>query len=395
MPAPTSKEGTSGRVIVCDNGTGFVKCGFAGDVSPRAVFPCIVGHPLNGQPQPGKQVFVGHDCTARRHDLDINYPISNGLVQSWEDMQHVWDHTFENILRIDSHARAESRILLTEPPLNPLSNRQRLMETMFETYNFAGAQIQIQAVLTLYAQGLVTGLVVDIGDGVTHIIPVIEGCSFPHLTRRLNVAGRDVTARLVDLLQRRGYALNRSADFDTARALKERLCYVSADCKRELQLARETTCQQQSYTLPDGRTIRLASERFMAPEALFNPSLLDMESPGIAEQVFQCIQDMDVDNRMSLYQHIVLSGGSTMLPGLTTRLERDIRALYLQHVLKGNKDGLRKFKLKIDNPPLREHIVFSGGSILADIMANSDEFWVTRQEWQEDPHRALKKCVRL
>ena len=205
---------------------------------------------------------------------------------------------------------------------------------------------------------------------MTHIIPVIEGCSFPHLTRRLNVAGRDVTARLVDLLQRRGYGLNRSADFDTARALKERLCYVSADCKRELQvsattacpstlrawehscaadiawgigmvhlwtpstqlimkgqlpkvckgcllrasarhfpspyfkfvmhasvraryalqLARETTCQQQSYTLPDGRTIRLASERFMAPEALFNPSLLDMEAPGIAEQVFQCIQ---------------------------------------------------------------------------------------------------------
>lgn len=223
------------------------------------------------------QVFVGNDCTNRRHELDISYPVSNGLVQSWEDMQHVWDHTFEDVLRMDSHARAESRILLTEPPLNPISNRHRLLETMFETYNFAGAQVQIQAVLTLYAQGeppllplqearkpllrrlheachgvsqhycvpeellwgcsgLVTGMVVDVGDGVTHIIPVIEGCSFPHLTKRLNVAGRDVTARLVDLLQRRGYALNRSADFDTVRHVKEQLCFVSADCKRDLQV---------------------------------------------------------------------------------------------------------------------------------------------------------------
>lgn len=99
------------------------------------------------------QVFVGNECTSRRHELDISYPICNGLVQSWEDMHHVWDHTFDDVLRMGSHARAESRILLTEPPLNPISNRQRLLETMFETYNFAGAQVQIQAVLTLYAQG--------------------------------------------------------------------------------------------------------------------------------------------------------------------------------------------------------------------------------------------------
>lgn len=100
------------------------------------------------------QVFVGDECTARRHELDISYPISNGLVQSWQEMQHVWDHTFEHVLRLNSSARIESRILLTEPPLNPISNRKRLLETMLETYNFAGVQVQIQAVLTLYSQGV-------------------------------------------------------------------------------------------------------------------------------------------------------------------------------------------------------------------------------------------------
>jgi len=63
--------------------------------------------------------------------------------------------------------------------------------------------------------------------------------------------------------------------------------------------------------------------------------------------------------------------------------------------LQGNKEGLRKFKLKIDTPPCREHIVFSGGSVLADIMQSQNDFWVSRQEWQEDPHRALQKCGHL
>ena len=188
---------------------------------------------------------------------------------------------------------------------------------MFETYGFKAAFIQVQAVLTLYAQGLLTGalllrcrclelalsfcgagLVVDSGDGVTHVVPVVDGYAFPHLTKRLNVAGRHVTSYLVDLLQRRGYAFNRSADMDTVRQIKESLCYVSYDYKRDLQLGRETTHLMKSYTLPDGRVIKLGPERFMAPEALFSPDLVDVEGGGIADVVFKCVQEMDIDNRM-------------------------------------------------------------------------------------------------
>ena len=192
-----------------------------------------------------------------------------------------------------------------------------MVATMFETYGFKSAFIQVQAVLTLYAQGLLTGarrrawccaacaaltrgagLVVDSGDGVTHVVPVVDGYAFPHLTKRLNVAGRHVTSYLVDLLQRRGYAFNRSADMDTVRQIKESLCYVSYDYKRDLQLGRETTHLMKSYTLPDGRVIKLGPERFMAPEALFSPDLVDVEGGGIADVVFKCVQEMDIDNRM-------------------------------------------------------------------------------------------------
>ena len=252
------------------------------------------------------------------------------------------------------------------------------MGTMFETYGFAGAFIQVQAVLTLYAQGLLTGLVVDSGDGVTHVVPVVDGFAFPHLTKRLNVAGRHITSHLVDLLQRRGYAFNRSADMDTVRQIKESLCYVSYDYKRDLQLGRETTHLMKSYTLPDGRVIKLGPERFMAPEALFSPDLIDVEGGGIADVLFKCIQEMDIDNRMvraccaamhrcvrltavcllwqTMYEHVVLSGGSSMYPGLPSRLEKELRRLYLTHVLKGNEEGMRKLKLKIEDPPRRKHM---------------------------------------
>eukprot|EP00898_Chlorokybus_atmophyticus_P005748 jgi/Chlat1/6174/Chrsp41S09036 len=417
----------------------FVKCGFAGDNFPRAVFPCIVGRPMlrhgeiTTQASATKDVQVGKECLANRHQLEVRYPVSNGIVHNWEDMGHVWDHTFHERLRIDT---AECKIMLTDPPLNPAKNRERMVETMLETYRFEAAQVQIQAVLTLYAQGLLTGLVVDSGDGVTHMVaihtvdvdtdvPVVDGLAFPHVTKRLNIAGRHTTTHLIDLLLRRGYAFNRSADFETVRQIKEELCYVAADYERELQLARDTTVVLKSYTLPDGRVIQVGPERFMAPEALFRPELIGVEGPGLAELVFKCIQEMDLDNRMpvrslsqldlrvhcvpllrsttygtftasqSMFQHIILSGGSSMYPGLPTRLEKELKALYLQHVLKGNKEGLKKLKLGIEDPPRRKHFVFLGASVLADLMKDNPEFWVSRQEWEEHGPKILdKKCGR-
>jgi actin-related protein 2 len=150
--------------------------------------------------------------------------MENGIVKRWDDMQHVWDYTFHDKMKLDTTGR---KILLTEPPMNPLKNRERMVQIMIESYGFQGVFVAIQAVLTLYAQGLQTGVVVDSGDGVTHIVPVYDGFALPHTTKRLDVAGRDVTRYLIKLLLLRGYAFNRTADFETVRQIKEKLCYVS------------------------------------------------------------------------------------------------------------------------------------------------------------------------
>jgi actin-related protein 2 len=252
--------------------------------------------------------------------------------------------------------------------------------------------VAIQAVLTLYAQGLLTGVVVDSGDGVTHIVPVFEGYAIADKSKRLDVAGRDVTRYLIKLLLLRGYAFNRTADFETVRQIKEKLCYIGYDLKLEKQLALETTVLVEHYTLPDGRVIKVAQERFEAPEVLFQPHLIDVESVGVSELLFNCINSCDIDTRAEFYKHIVLSGGSSMYPGLPSRMEKELKELYLQKVLKGDKARLAKFKVRIEDPPRRKHMVFLGGAVLASIMKDKEHFWMTKAEYAEQGFNVLKKC---
>merc|ERR1711976_92670 len=393
-PPPVKMDSRGRKIVVCDNGTGFVKCGYAGSNFPTHIFPSLVGRPIIRAANriddiEVKDLMVGDEASKLRSMLEVNYPMENGMVRNWEDMLHVWDYTFgKEKLDIDP---SQCKIYLTEPPMNPHRNREKMIEVMFEKYGFDSAYIAIQAVLTLYAQGLLTGVVVDSGDGVTHICPVYEGFALPHLTKRLDIAGRDITRYLIKLLLLRGYAFNHSADFETVRQMKEKLCYVGYDIEQEQKLALETTVLVETYTLPDGRVIKVGGERFEAPEALFQPHLINVDGVGIAELLFNTIQSADIDTRPEFYKHIVLSGGSTMSPGLPSRLERELKQLCLERVLKGETEKLSKFKIRIEDPPRRKHMVFLGGAVLADIMKDKEEFWITKAEYEEKGKSVLEK----
>jgi len=383
--------------IVVDNGTGFVKAGYSGSNFVEHEFPAIIGRPiLRAEERLGnaaiKDIMFGQEAAEMRNFLQVTQPMEHGIVKNWNDMKLLWDYTFSEKLKIDPRGR---RIILTEPPLNPKANRQRMAQVMFEEYGFEGVYIAVQAVLALYARGATSGVVVDSGDGVTHIMPVYEGFIMPHLIRRLDVAGRDITRHLIKLLLMRGYAFNRTADFETVREIKEKLCFVSYDLELDRRLTEETTTLLESYTLPDGRVIKVEGERYQAPECLFQPHLIDVEQPGIAELIFQAVQAAPVDIRTDLYKRVLLSGGSTMYPGLPSRLEKEIKQLYVANILKGDLTKLKNFALRVHDPPERKHSVFMGGAALARVMQNRSEFWVSRDEWYElGPQRALEKLGR-
>jgi len=137
-----------------------------------------------GLPEGLGDIICGDEASKYRSFLQVSQPMEHGIVKNWEDMMEIWNYTFFDKLKTDTRGR---KILLTEPPMNPLKNRERMVQIMIESYGFQGVFVAIQAVLTLYAQGLQTGVVVDSGDGVTHIVPVYDGFALPHTTKRLDV----------------------------------------------------------------------------------------------------------------------------------------------------------------------------------------------------------------
>ncbi|NXM76708.1 ACTH protein, partial [Serilophus lunatus] len=371
--------------LVCDNGSGLCKAGFAGDDAPRAVFPSIVGRPRHQGVMVGmgqKDSYVGDEAQSKRGILTLKYPIEHGIITNWDDMEKIWHHSFYNELRV---APEEHPTLLTEAPLNPKANREKMTQVRSPgdgdgPSKSAGRAGGFGAIMGCRSRRGGGSLGFDKGRD--------PGGKFMRPQGSLQcVAPWDLSLKALPHVPPRpcdfsaGAQVSMGSEREIVRDIKEKLCYVALDFENEMATAASSSSLEKSYELPDGQVITIGNERFRCPETLFQPSFIGMESAGIHETTYNSIMKCDIDIRKDLYANNVLSGGTTMYPGIADRMQKEITAL-----------APSTMKIKIIAPPERKYSVWIGGSILASL-STFQQMWISKPEYDEaGPSIVHRKC---
>ncbi|XP_070809937.1 actin-87E-like isoform X4 [Pituophis catenifer annectens] len=328
--------------LVVDNSSRNCRAGIAGEDLPRIVLPPIIGRPKQQSAVEDRKAFyVGSDAQSRRDVLTLRYPIQSGLVFK--------------------------------------SEAEKITQIMFESFNASAFYLAFHAVLSLYASGRTSGVVLDTKNDRMDPVPVYEGHALRHALFRVDLGGKDLTDVLLKMLNKRGYHIKQE-EREMVEDIKEKFCYVAPDIVKEITTATPSSLEKQ-YELPDGQVITIDTERYRCPEGLFQPSYLGKECCGIHDIVFNAVMKCDRDLHSTMYKNVVLAGGTSMFPGFAERLQTELAPLVLSNA-----------EVNIVALPNRTCSSWVGGSLLASL-PHFQQICISKKEYEEfGPALVHRKC---
>ena len=403
------------NVIIIDPGSHTIKAGFSSEKTPKLSFPSVIGRTRFNGVKVGidqKRNYVGYEYIKRRGILYRHRPVIEGLFherKNYEnkvsvhdsdagshslDMEEICQHIFYEQLRVDPGAH---HLLLIESMFNKKAQRELLTQIMFETYFSPAVYLGLQSVLSLYASGRKTGLVVDSGGDVTRTVPVLEGHAIPNAIQKIFIGGNTVNEYLSRILRKGDLdqsifnyqKLTLISSKSVGDDIKEKYCYVASDFSKEMLNSKIKNQTIEKYILPDGETITLGNEIFQGPECFFNPTVLEemgisMDGPNdkalaIHQAINLSIKSCDSDLSNEFYNNICLAGGNSNLPGFSNRLYKELS------LLSSNK-------IDIQVAPGKQNSAWIGGSLLSNL-SNFKNMCITEMEYYEyGPSIVHRKC---
>ncbi|KAK3253619.1 Actin-related protein 7 [Cymbomonas tetramitiformis] len=359
-------------VVVLDCGSHTVKAGYAlPEQDPYVVTPSAV------------RVVEDEACESTDNE-SLSCPIRRGLVEDWEQVESIWHYIFYE--ELGWVYGDEGSVLYTEPLFTPRKSRENLSQILFETFNVQGLYVQDQSVCSLYAMGRLTGCVVDIGHGRYDIVPVHEGLALSPASRRMPYAGEDLTTLLQRLLSERPGGAAAQLDFAIAATIKE-ACITVSESQAKYEESMRIGVEEETHTLPDGNQISIGSERLDLGEVFFQPGLLglDPNEAGIVDETYSAIMACQSEHRKSMFESVVLCGGTGVTKGLDSRFQDELNQLAPRPV------SLAKPPEYLPEDTLK-YSAWTGGAILAKVVFPQNQF-VTRFDYDEyGPMIMHKKC---
>ncbi|MFX1593204.1 MAG: hypothetical protein ACFFB6_11410 [Promethearchaeota archaeon] len=314
--------------IIIDIGSAYVKIGFSGEPGPRFVFPCITGTEKYKSVMvdvSARSIYVGNDVSRMRGVLKIKHPVQRGEIMDWESYYEILNYIFYSLLRVED--LTQYPVFYCESPFMHRETKEYIARLFFETHRVRSLIMMPTPLLSLFSVGLTTGLVIESGDGLTWIVPIINGSIVQHAVQKLPLAGIDVNQNLKGLLMREGVSIASSAADEIIQDIKEKNCYFVLDPNK-----RPNAGEKFKVPMPDGSTISVPTYILhQAPEVLFNPGMLGYSNiMNIPQAIIASLRNIDSLYWYDLLSHIVISGGNLSYSGFQERFESELELVLPQ-----------------------------------------------------------------